>query len=89
MHSVGTRAYGDHMDTNAYARRVAASVTAAMEAGGHSQKSMAEATGIPRVTLIRRLRGVSPFTVTELHAIASELGVPVEDLTAANTEDVA
>jgi transcriptional regulator with XRE-family HTH domain len=66
------------MDTN-YSARVAAKVAAAMEAGGWSEKAMAEATGIPRVTLRRRLAGAA-FNVAELSAVASTLGTTVSAL---------
>jgi len=66
------------MDTN-YSARVAAAVSDAMEAGGWSEKAMAEATGIPRVTLRRRLAGAS-FNVAELAAVASVLQTTVSDL---------
>lgn len=66
------------MDTN-YSARVATKVAAAMESGGWSEKAMAEATGIPRVTLRRRLAGAS-FNVAELAAIAGTLGTSVSDL---------
>jgi len=45
-----------------------------------SRVAPAEATGIPRVTLVRRLSGRAPFTVTELAAVAGALGVPLTDL---------
>lgn len=63
------------MDTN-YSARVASRVTTAMEVGGWSEKAMAEATGIPRVTLRRRLSGAA-FNVAELAAIASALNLTV------------
>lgn len=67
------------MDTETYPRRVARNVAQAMEADGWSEKALAEATAIPRVTLRRRLAG-APFDVAELAAIASALGVTVVDL---------
>lgn len=70
--------YGDHMDTN-YSARVALRVAAAMEAGGWSEKAMAETTGIPRVTLRRRLAGAA-FNVAELAAISEALGTTVSEL---------
>lgn len=72
--------YGDHMDTNPnYSRRVADAVSVAMEAGDWSEKALAEATGIPRVTLRRRLAG-APFNVAELAAIATTLNTTVSAL---------
>ena len=70
------------MDTNHHTpQRVAQAVAEAMEAGGWSEKGLAEATGIPRVTLRRRLAG-SAFNVAELAAIASALGTTVTALVA-------
>jgi predicted transcriptional regulator len=66
---------------NTYAERVAAAVTAAIQAAGTNANQVAKATAIPQATLSRRLNG-SPFTVNELDKIARHLGVPVEQLTA-------
>lgn len=41
-----------------------------MDISGVSTKALAESTGIPRTTLIRRLTGNSPFTLEELDLIA-------------------
>lgn len=59
--------------------RVARAVTEAMQAGDWSEKALADATGIPRVTLRRRLAG-SAFNVAELEAIASALQTSVQAL---------
>lgn len=67
------------MDTTAYPIRVAQAVTEAMNAGGWSEKALAETTGIPRVTLRRRLAGAA-FNVAELAAIADALGTTVSEL---------
>jgi transcriptional regulator with XRE-family HTH domain len=66
--------------TNTYPRRVSEIVAEAMVAEGWSEKAMAEATGIPRVTLRRRLAGAA-FNVAELAAIADALGTTVSALT--------
>lgn len=58
----------------------ARAVNLALESAGKSQLSASEQTGIPRTTLLRRLSGVSPFTVDELQRIADLLGVPVHSL---------
>lgn len=60
--------------------RTAAAVSAAIEAAGQTQLGVSEATGIPRATLIRRLRGLSPFTVAELEKIAEVLDTRVSIL---------
>lgn len=67
------------MDTTTYPQRVALNVAEAMRAGGWSEKALAEKTGIPRVTLRRRLAGAA-FNVAELAAIAAVLGTTVADL---------
>lgn len=69
------------MDTSTYQRQVAEAVAAAMKAGDWSEKALAEETGIPRVTLRRRLSGASPFNVAEIAAVARGLGVTTADLT--------
>lgn len=69
------------MDTNTYPAQVAQAVAEAVKAGGWSEKGLAEATGIPRVTLRRRLAGGAPFNVAELAAIADALGTTVTALT--------
>lgn len=61
-------------------RGTAQKVAAALDLAGKSQLSVSEASGIPRTTLLRRLSGVSPFTVDELQRIADLLGVPVVSL---------
>jgi len=63
--------------------RIAEQVRQAMADQQLSQVALAEATGIPRVTLIRRLNGQAPFTVTELAAVAAELGMTPADFLAA------
>lgn len=62
-------------------QRVALAVAAAMKAGDWSENALADATGIPRVTLRRRLAG-SAFNVAELAAIASALETTVTALIA-------
>lgn len=57
--------------------RVADAVKAAMQARTVTQLGLAEATGIPRSTLIRRLNAHSSFTIEELVRIAEHLGVDV------------
>lgn len=64
------------MDTNQVAQQVARSVGDHISAAGETHLGIAEATGIPRSTLMRRLAGTTPFTVAELAAIAATLGLP-------------
>ncbi len=62
---------------------VAERVAQAMEDQGVTQLGLSRSTGIPRVTLIRRLKGQAPFTLDELEAVAAELGIAMSDLVAA------
>jgi transcriptional regulator with XRE-family HTH domain len=59
---------------------IAAIVRTKLDARGHNQSFTAAATGIPRVTLIRRLNGQTPFTTTELLAVASVLNTTPSDI---------
>lgn len=71
------------MDTPpTFAATVATAVSTAIQEQGQTVLGLAEATGIARVTLTRRLAGHTPFTVAELDAIASALGVDVRTFTA-------
>lgn len=69
--------------------RLARVVSTASRDAGHSQQSIAEATGIAVNTLGRRLTGRSPFLLTELGVIARELDVKVSDLIAQAEQDAA
>lgn len=57
---------------------VARNVAHAMVLNGENPNSLAQNTGIPRVTLLRRLQGQSSFTVSELERIAAHLGTSPE-----------
>lgn len=58
-----------------YAEAVARQVRKATTDSGVTITALAERTGIPRVTLQRRLSGVAAgFTTTEIAAIATVLG---------------
>lgn len=61
-------------------RGTAERVSAAIEAAGQTHLAVAEQTGIPRTTLLRRLSGAAPFTITELERVADLLDVPVHSL---------
>lgn len=52
----------------------------AIEHSDKSQREIAATTGIPLVTLNRKLRGYSPLNFLELAAIASVIGEEVTDL---------
>jgi transcriptional regulator with XRE-family HTH domain len=68
------------MGTSPTTLSVADAIKQEMERQGVSQLALSNATGIPRVTLIRRLNGDAFFTIAELAAIASHLGVRASDL---------
>lgn len=69
---------------------VAETVVAQLRQAGMSRKSLSDETGIPRVTLGRRLSGASAFKVHELEAVAYALGFEtVTALIATVSEDVA
>lgn len=55
-------------------------VIAAMQTAGATDKGLAKDSGIARSTLQRRLTGRSSFTIDELDAIATTLGIPLSDL---------
>lgn len=64
-------------------QRIAAAVADAIKRADLSQRDVAARTGIPLVTLSRRLTGKSPFTIAELATIADLLGTTIAGLTAA------
>lgn len=70
------------MDPITYQRQVSQRVAEAIDAQKQTVFGVAEATGIARPTLRRRLTGTSAFTVTELAAIAEFLGLDLEALLA-------
>jgi transcriptional regulator with XRE-family HTH domain len=47
---------------------------------GHTQVSLAKKLGVTQQMLSRRLSGHVDFGITELHAIANVLGVPLANL---------
>jgi transcriptional regulator with XRE-family HTH domain len=65
----------------AYSEQVTAAVNAAIKAQGQTVLGLSEATGIARVTLMRRLSGHTDFSVGELDRIAEALGVDVRTFT--------
>jgi len=69
------------MDTTPDTKRLQAEkVEAAIKAAGASVLAIAEATQIPRTTLMRRLAGRQSFTVEDLYNIARALDLPVSAL---------
>lgn len=73
--------YGfDMHTTTTFPARIARSVGAAIEQAGRTSTSVADAIGIPRSTLRRRLIGATPFTVAEIEAVALHLHMTPEAL---------
>lgn len=62
---------------------VALKVSAEIAARGTTIAQVADATGISRMTLTRRLTGNSSFTVTELDLISAHFGTTADELLAA------
>lgn len=73
-----------HMNTDrTESERVARAIRAEMEKKNISQRRLAEQTGIPVVTLHRKLKGASPFTTTDIALIARELDTSMTAIIAA------
>lgn len=70
------------MDPITYQRRVSQRVADAIKDHDETVFGVAEATGIARPTLRRRLTGTSAFTVAELAAVAQFLELDMADLLA-------
>lgn len=52
----------------------------ALKSAGMSQRKLSGATGIPLVTINRKLQGITPFSAVELVAVARALGVSFAEL---------
>lgn len=73
-----------HMNTDrTESERVAGAIRTEMEKKNISQRRLAEQTGIPVVTLHRKLKGASPFTTTDIALIARELDTSMTAIIAA------
>ena len=70
-----------NMDSMKYSATVAKRVDKALSSAKFSVSEASEKSGIPRVTLTRRLKypASSPFTVRELHQIAEVIGCDVSE----------
>lgn len=64
----------------AISARLTATVAAAIRTAGLTQRAVSERTGIPLVTLSRRLTGRTAFNMVELAAIAEVLDLSVVEL---------
>lgn len=69
------------MDSMKYSATVAKRVDKALSSAKFSVSEASAKSGIPRVTLTRRLKypAASPFTVRELHQIAEAIGCDVTE----------
>lgn len=70
--------YGDYMVTPTLTETVARNVVQAMHLNGENPNSLARGARIPRVTLLRRLDGTTPFKVDELGRIARHLNTTAD-----------
>lgn len=76
------------MDSSSFAMLVARNVSSVINRSGVSMLRASQLTGIPRVTLIRRLRfpSTSPFDVHELEMLARAFHVDIETLVSPDEE---
>ena len=78
------------MDTpQTVARAIGLAMADALKERSITTQAAAEASGIPRTTLIRRLTGTSPLYVDELAALCDLLGVSMADFVGSVTAVVA
>ena len=68
------------MHTEALTKIVARNVAKAMKDAGENPSSLAQATGIHRTTLTRKLTGNADFKTTELERIAEHLNTTAASL---------
>ena len=82
MFRLGTSVF--HMErTEAFANKLAEEVAIAIKEAGISQRELASKTGIPLVTLSRRLAATGRgFTMAELLLVADAVGVDLPELIA-------
>lgn len=59
---------------------IGASVRAEMSRRGVQQAAVAERLGLPQSAVSKRLRGLTPWSASELAKVADLLGVPVSKL---------
>lgn len=69
-------------------RAMTRAVEQARQTAGKSQRALSGESGVPLVTLSRKLRGMGSFTVTELAAVAEALGVSFASLALAAEQDI-
>lgn len=76
------------MDNSTTTKQVADLVAAAIARSGETKSSVAQKALIPRTTLHRKMSGSGEFSVTELAAIASVVGVNLIDLIPAEVRTI-
>lgn len=65
---------------DAYSRRVAARIRAAIDDKELAYTTIGELAGIPKSTFERRIKGVNPFDTDEIDAVARVLKMTPEEL---------
>lgn len=65
------------MNSATPSRTVAGNIRAELARHGHVHQDLADAIGLNRVTLGRRLSGQLPFTIDELVAVAAFFKIPL------------
>lgn len=68
---------------------VGANIRAEVARRGLTQAALAEVIGVSQSQLSKRLRGVIPFDVNEVAAIANALDVPITELVTAKAGSAA
>jgi hypothetical protein len=66
--------------TAGWPREVAQRIRKAIRDSGLAEQRIAELSNIPMSTFRRRVRGVNPWTLTEISAVAKVLNVDPRDL---------
>ena len=67
-------------EINPIDRKIGLNVRAEIYRAGRTQEQMAAALHLGQASMSYRIRGVTPFRVTELVAISRELGIPLARL---------
>lgn len=69
------------MDSNQYSQKVTEKVITLRKAVGKSVLALSEEAAIPYTTLDRKLKAGGDFSIREIKALASALGVTAAELT--------
>ena len=87
MRAVNLDAYGVRMVTDTLPKHIADVIVGKMNSLEQTILGLSTETGIPRTTLIRRLRTGAGLEVAELHAIAEALGTTMVAIIEAAIDD--